>query len=67
MQFSPKKLRKLMAARGLNATQLAAQVGVTEGSVDNWRAGRREPNATKTGRLCKALACEVGDLMDGGE
>ena len=64
--FSPAKFNKLYRRTGLNDTQLAAAVGVTEGSVANWRTGRRKPqDIEKIAQLCEVLKCEIGGLLDG--
>lgn len=51
------KLRAAREARGMSQEQLAAIIGVTDGSISNWETGRANPGAP----ACKLLALILGE------
>ncbi len=53
--------RRIARARrnaDLTAEALAAALGVTRPTIDNWESGRSEPDATQITEI--AVACDVG-------
>lgn len=53
------RLHKAMRERGINATALAAELGVHRNSVNNWLAGKRIDRRTI---LAWAMACGVSPV-----
>lgn len=45
MSETVQRIEALMERRGWNKTQTAAYLGVPPGTLGNWMAGTREPNA----------------------
>lgn len=58
-------LDALIVARGLKARDLAAQVGISETQLSLFRSGKVRGIRFRTlARLCAALDCRPGDLLD---
>jgi putative transcriptional regulator len=58
------RLDRLLEERGLTLTELAEQVGVTVVNLSVLKNGRaRAIRFSTLTALCKALACEPGDLL----
>ena len=58
-------LDRLIVERGLKARDLALQVGLSETQLSLFRSGKVKGIRFRTlGRLCAALDCRPGDLLD---
>lgn len=62
--FDPRAVRRERLSAGLTVSEVAARVGVTDGAVKSWEAGRRTPTAAALLRLADALGVAVEDLLD---
>ena len=56
------RIKELRRAAGLTQTQLAENVGVTQGMVVAWEQGANFPRADKLPALAKALGVTINDL-----
>jgi putative transcriptional regulator len=57
-------LDAVLAARGMTAKQLAAQIGVSETHLSMFRSGKVKGVRFSTlDKLCVALACQPADLI----
>ncbi len=54
-----------MQSQGMNATQLAAAVGVSSATIGRWQTGEREPTFENLERLAEALDTTVSSLVAG--
>ena len=60
-------LNDLMVRKGLKARDVAAQVGLSETQFSLFRSGKVKGIRFRTlARLCAALDCRPGDLLDYG-
>ena len=58
-------LDRLIVARGIKARDLAAEVGLSETQLSLFRSGKVKGIRFRTlARLCAALECRPGDLLD---
>jgi putative transcriptional regulator len=58
-------LNDLIVARGIKARDLAAEVGLSETQLSLFRSGKvRGIRFSSLNRLCAALGCKPGDLLD---
>lgn len=58
-------LDAMLAARGMTAKQLAARIGVSETHLSLFRSGKVKGVRFDTlAKLCTALDCKPGDLLD---
>jgi putative transcriptional regulator len=58
-------LDAVLAARGMTAKQLAARIGVSETHLSLFRSGKVKGVRFDTlAKLCEALECRPGDLLD---
>ncbi|EFK98908.1 MULTISPECIES: helix-turn-helix domain-containing protein [Streptomyces] len=58
------RLDRLLAARGMTVTELAARVGVTHVNLSVLKNGRAKAiRFTTLTRICAALDCQPGDLL----
>jgi putative transcriptional regulator len=58
-------LDALIVAKGLKARDLAAEVGISETQLSLFRSGKVRGIRFRTlARLCAALECRPGDLLD---
>jgi putative transcriptional regulator len=58
-------LDAMLAARGLTAKQVAAQIGVSETHLSLFRSGKVKGVRFDTlAKLCAVLECRPGDLLD---
>lgn len=58
-------LDALITAKGLKARDLAAEVGLSETQLSLFRSGKVKGIRFRTlARLCAALDCKPGDLLD---
>lgn len=57
------RLEYLRTVRGLNKQQFAAAVGVTDTTVANWEASRKEPRASHVAAVCKRFAVSADWLL----
>lgn len=62
MKF-PDNLKTIRKARGLTMKQLADLIGLTESSISQYEAGRRQPDNEGLLRLAEALDTTVGELL----
>lgn len=56
-------LAELRTQKALSQRQLAAKLGVTQGSVNKWENGHCFPSLPVFTQLCKALQCTPNDLL----
>jgi transcriptional regulator with XRE-family HTH domain len=54
-----RQLWRLMQGRGWSVAQLAEAAGVSQETLEAWRAGRRQPGVEALGRCFGALDCEL--------
>ena len=58
-------LDAMLAARGMTGKELANRVGLSETQLSLFRSGKvRGIRFTTLARLCAAMACKPGDLID---
>ena len=58
-------LDAVLAARGMRANRLAAEIGVSETHLSLFRSGKVKGVRFETlAKLCAALDCKPGDLLD---
>lgn len=58
-------LDRLIVARGIKARDLAAEVGLSETQLSLFRSGKVKGIRFSTlARICAALNCRPGDLLD---
>ena len=58
-------LDALLKARGIKARELAQQIGISETQLSLFRSGHVRGIRFRTlARLCAALECRPGDLLD---
>ena len=58
-------LDEMLARRGMKARELAAEVGISETQMSLFRSGKVKGIRFRTlARLCAALDCVPGDLLD---
>ena len=58
-------LDEMLARRGMKARELAAEVGISETQMSLFRSGKVKGIRFRTlARLCAALDCAPGDLLD---
>lgn len=48
---------------GLTQEQLAEQLGIGQGALSNWEAGKREPRSSFLRAWARALQLEPGELL----
>lgn len=60
------KIAKLRASKGWSQSQLADQLGVSEGSVKDWESGDSVPSSAKIEAIASALGVEADYLAPGG-
>lgn len=61
--FKRAEARRRLYARGMNAAQLAREVGVSQAAISAYFSGVRQPSARVFVRICTALDVEPEDLM----
>jgi hypothetical protein len=54
---------KLAERRDLTTMHVAAQVGVLDGDVENWLAGRATPNADECARIGNMLDVDPDEVI----
>ncbi|MFN2426327.1 MAG: replicative DNA helicase [Candidatus Binatia bacterium] len=59
-------IRQALAARQRSAASLAAEIGVSPGSVSHWCSGATAPTAQLFSQLCGALALDEAELAPEG-
>ena len=58
-------IQKLRKEKNMTQEELAEKLGVTNNAISNWENGRRLPDYTIVGFLCKELGITVNDLFNG--
>ena len=58
-----KKLVNLMEERGILASDLAKQVGVSDAAMSFFKRGIKQPSVEVLVRIAEALGCKVDDLI----
>lgn len=58
------KIKLAREAAGLNQTELAQKVGVTQQQVSNWESGKHDPNVRHLPNLMETLSLGYVDLYD---
>ena len=58
-----KKLVNLMEERGILASDLAKQVGVSDAAMSCFKRGLKQPSVEVLVRIAGALGCKVDDLI----
>ena len=60
-----RSLKLLMAERGYATQQaLADRIEMDNGQLNRYVTGRRAPGPNVLDRLCKALECQPGDILE---
>lgn len=57
-----KELRHIRTDRGLNQTELAQMLGVTQSSVAQWESGSVMPQGVLLPKIADALGCTIDAL-----
>lgn len=57
-------LRRLLAERDKNQSDLANYLGVSQATVSFWCKGQKVPRMDKLDRICSFLGCTRSDLME---
>lgn len=60
--FNGAEARRRLYLRGMQGTQLAAAVGVSEASISSYLTGKRRPSPPVFLRICEALEVEPDAL-----
>lgn len=55
-------IREYRQAAGMSQRKLAAMIGVTQGAIHQWEAGKTLPMVDKLFKLADAFGCQVNDL-----
>ena len=63
MSVSYKKLWKLLIDKDMTRTDLRLAIGASSSTFAKWSRGEFI-SGDLTARICKALNCNVGDMMD---
>ena len=58
-----KRLRAIMAERGVTQAELARRLGVTRTCTNHWYWGVTEPNIEKLTRIRQILRCDWDELL----
>lgn len=56
-------IREYRQAAGMSQRELAAMIGVTQGAIHQWEAGKTMPMVGKLFAIAEALGCNVDDLI----
>lgn len=63
MKFSYAKLWKLLIDKKMVKKDLMAATGITSSTIA--KMGKEQPVSLEVlGRICKAMDCEIGDIVD---
>lgn len=57
------QLKRVMAERGLNITELAKLTGITNANISNMIHGKTSPNLDTIERIAKAIGIEPWELL----
>lgn len=60
--FNGAEARRRLYLRGMQGTELAAAVGVSEASISSYLTGKRRPSPSVFLRICEALEAKPDDL-----
>jgi DNA-binding transcriptional regulator YiaG len=61
-RFSPEKFEKLRERKGITRRQISDALGVTEGTVYNWGAGKTRPDVDQYLKMAALLDADPRDL-----
>lgn len=64
MRLDPVKLRRIMAAKNFNVSNLAEAAGLSPTAINNWLNHGTRPRIDTIGRLAKALGVDIFDLIE---
>lgn len=64
MRLDPVKLRRIMAAKNFNVSNLAEAAGLSPTAINNWLNHGTRPRIDTIGRLAKALGVDIFDLTE---
>lgn len=64
MRLDPVKLRRIMAAKNFNVSNLAEAAGLSPTAINNWLNHGTRPRIDTIGRLAKALEVDIFDLTE---
>ena len=59
----PQRLKALRLEKGLTGPELGEKIGYTKQAINNWEAGRTEPNIATLCRLADALEVDLNFLV----
>ncbi|MBR2181532.1 MAG: helix-turn-helix transcriptional regulator, partial [Oscillospiraceae bacterium] len=57
------QLKKLRENKGISQSQLASDLGISQGTVGNWESGIREPSFETISKLAKYFNVSVDYLL----
>ena len=63
MSLSYKKLWKLLIDKGLNKGQLCERTGISKSTLNKLNSGENV-NIEILDRICKALSCDISDIVE---
>lgn len=61
------RIRDLRKSRGLTATQLSSELGVSQPAISQWETGKEPPSRDSLTKLSRALGVSVSALLDEGD
>ena len=59
----PNRIRELRTAKGMNQTELAEELEISQGAMSNWETGRSEPDFRGLRRLSEIFGVSVDYIM----
>lgn len=62
--FKREKLKSFMAEKGLNNTELARQIGVTEKCIRDILNGIKQPSLARASEIADLMECTIDDLVE---
>ena len=62
--FKRDKLKEFMQAKGLNNSELARKIGVTEKHVRDILGGIKQPSLARASELAELMGCSIDDLVE---
>ena len=62
-----RNILRMREKQGMNQTQLAKEVGITQSAICQIEKGIRNPSLQVGSEIARALGCSVEDLLDEGE
>lgn len=57
-------LFNLIRERGLNPRRVALDLNISEGTLSEWKSGKRQPNVSTLIKVADYLGCSIDFLLD---